>query len=219
VDALIAALQDDDWRVRMKAGTALGAYADPKSIEPLIDTLVDPDRKVRLWAWKALRRLGEPAWTRMYERFGPESVGKELAFVDESGIRRNLQEIIRANLIILGKQGLFVAGQMLAHPLSEVRRLAAQILGEIGPDAKEAAADLMRATEHSDIETRLAAIRALAKIGEADSNILPTLEALAQNEDKKVADEAKKALTEIKNAKKQKDDEKKDKAKRPGKSK
>ncbi|MCU0662327.1 MAG: HEAT repeat domain-containing protein, partial [Myxococcota bacterium] len=209
VDALIAALSDDDWRVRLKVCVALGAYADQRAIEPLIDTLVDPDRKVRLWAWKALRRLGEPAWMRMYERFAPDPQRKELSFIDESGIKRNLQEMMRGNLVVLGKQGVSVAGQMLASPSPEVRHTAAAILADLGAEAKDATLALIETTKHEDLETRLAAIRALGKIGQADPAVLPALEQLSKDENKRVLDEAKKALTEVKNASKKKADDKK----------
>ena len=61
VDALIAALSDDNDHVREEAAESLGKIADARAIPALIDALEDPQRGVRLRAIKALERMGESA--------------------------------------------------------------------------------------------------------------------------------------------------------------
>jgi HEAT repeat protein len=61
VDALIKALNDENYHVREEVASALGKIADARAIGPLISLLHDPVRSVRLRAIRALERLGEPA--------------------------------------------------------------------------------------------------------------------------------------------------------------
>src|SRR5215211_4475057 len=56
----IAALKDDDWAIREEAAAALGAFRDPRAVEPLVSLLRDTDRAVREAAIGALRAIGEP---------------------------------------------------------------------------------------------------------------------------------------------------------------
>jgi HEAT repeat protein len=69
VPALIAALNDDDWRVRARAADSLGAFSDPRAVEPLGAALRDQAWWVRQDSAKALanhlggdRRLIEALW-------------------------------------------------------------------------------------------------------------------------------------------------------------
>ncbi len=57
----IAALDDEDWGVREDAAVALGQFADPRSVQPLIRLLRDSDRAVREAATSSLTSLGQPA--------------------------------------------------------------------------------------------------------------------------------------------------------------
>jgi len=61
VEALVAALSDDNDHVREEAAEALGKIADIRAIPALIDALEDPQRGVRLRAIKALEKMGESA--------------------------------------------------------------------------------------------------------------------------------------------------------------
>jgi HEAT repeat protein len=57
----IAALQDDDWAIREEAAVALGAFRDPRAVEPLVGLLRDSDRAVREAAISALTAIGGPS--------------------------------------------------------------------------------------------------------------------------------------------------------------
>jgi len=54
VAPLIAALDDDDWRIRRGAAAALGDIDDPGSVDALIRALDDAREEVREQARKAL---------------------------------------------------------------------------------------------------------------------------------------------------------------------
>ena len=56
---LITALNDDNETIRKNAAGILGAAADTRAINPLMDTLKDPDVEVRNAAAKALNRIEE----------------------------------------------------------------------------------------------------------------------------------------------------------------
>jgi HEAT repeat protein len=64
VEALIAALQDEQWDVRGDVARALGKIADPRAVEPLIHALQDQEWFVRSAAAEA---LGEVADARAVE--------------------------------------------------------------------------------------------------------------------------------------------------------
>ncbi len=64
-------------------------------------------------------------------------------------------------------EGLQAALQALGDPKPEVRRTAAEILGQLGRG--EAIGDLLRATEDAAVEVRAEAVRALGRLGAAES--------------------------------------------------
>jgi len=61
VDPLIAALQDDDWRVREKAAWALGRIGDPRAVRPLRTLLRGDYEVVAEIALEAIRTITEGA--------------------------------------------------------------------------------------------------------------------------------------------------------------
>ncbi len=56
---LIAALKDDDWRVRSYAAEILGQINNPQAVKPLVNTLDDPANVVRVPVIKALGAIGD----------------------------------------------------------------------------------------------------------------------------------------------------------------
>lgn len=119
---LIAALQDRDKEVRCRAAQTLGAIGDQRAVEPLIAALQDRDRWVRTGAIEALGEIGDP---RVVE--------------------------------------LLIAG--LESEDLHVRRSAAKALGKIG-DAR-AVDSLIAALKDADSFLRSEAIEALGEIGDA----------------------------------------------------
>ena len=67
VEALIAALEDEDKSVRRDAAKALGDIGDARAVEPLIAALKDESKYVRGRVMVVLGRLGDVR--RMLERF------------------------------------------------------------------------------------------------------------------------------------------------------
>jgi HEAT repeat protein len=59
VEPLIAALQDEDWRVRQKAAWALGYLGDPRALTPLRRALGDRREGVDDMIYEALDRIKE----------------------------------------------------------------------------------------------------------------------------------------------------------------
>lgn len=57
VDALIEALDDDNFEVRSNAARALGRLSDPRAFQPLMRVLADEHLQVRRCAVEALGRL------------------------------------------------------------------------------------------------------------------------------------------------------------------
>lgn len=70
----------------------------------------------------------------------------------------------------------------LFDPRIAVRIRAADVLADIGPEAKEAAPDLMRVLGDPNPELKKAAIRALGAIGPAAEKAAPTLVKLLEND-------------------------------------
>jgi HEAT repeat protein len=60
VEALIAALTDQQWRVRGDVAGALGEIADARAVEPLIAALRDKEWYVRATAAEALGKIADP---------------------------------------------------------------------------------------------------------------------------------------------------------------
>jgi HEAT repeat protein len=57
IEPLIAALEDEDWRVRQKAAWALGYLGDPRALTPLRRALGDPREGVDDMIYEALDRI------------------------------------------------------------------------------------------------------------------------------------------------------------------
>jgi hypothetical protein len=65
--------------------------------------------------------------------------------------------------------------EALRSPEAPVRRKAAEVLGRMGPDAKQATPELIRLLDDSDEEVRKAATRTLGRIGPPASDAVPAL--------------------------------------------
>jgi len=61
VKPLLAALEDEDWKIRLGAATVLGVMKDPRAVDPLLFFLGEKDRASREAARKALVEIGMPA--------------------------------------------------------------------------------------------------------------------------------------------------------------
>jgi len=197
VDEMIPLLQHRSKLAR--AAWVLGELRDPRAIEPLIESLVEYDgsvysfpshalakmgepaigpliralssdrRETRSWSASALARIGKPALPSLIQTFrgGPEIAHYHAV----SALRR-----------IGDREGVPVLVEALGHQSKEIRRIAAQALGEIGdPVAK---APLLRALEDPENWNQIALsgiAEALAVFGEPRA--FETLSKLAVHED------------------------------------
>jgi HEAT repeat protein len=161
----IAALADQDWGVREDAAAALGAFADPRSVSPLISALKDSDRAVRTAAIISLTAIGELAIVPL---------GHCLQDPD-----LNVQEGAACILAQIGDHQVFeplIAALLNANWI--VRSQAAHALGRIGDP--QAIDTLILLLQDKVPAVREEAVGALTALGEL--SIPSLLEALTHKE-------------------------------------
>lgn len=151
LDALIAALGDDSWRVRKLAVDRIAAWPDPaKSARALAEVLAETDEvALRNSAIEALTRTGPPAVAVLTGLLVPEQPHRKF-FVDALGALRDLRAV----------PGLT---RCLRDPDVNVRVAAAEALGRIGGTEAEGA--LLETADTDDMMLQLTALDALAELG------------------------------------------------------
>lgn len=148
---------DEDTGVRFQAARTLAHFADPSTLDELLDGLRDVDMFVRVHVTDALIRIGHPAVE-----------GLTGALADPNPAVR------RASAKALGKIRHTSAVPSLSESIrdedADVRRFAAQALGRIGDEG--AVEVLGEALRDSDVRVRKAAAGALWDIGDASLPVL-----------------------------------------------
>jgi len=80
VHALLALLQDPDWRIRGQAARGLGALSADGAVAPLLAAMSDAAWWVRFRAGLALAQLGEPGREALRRaRLLPDRFAREMA--------------------------------------------------------------------------------------------------------------------------------------------
>jgi len=180
VEGLIQALKNKrNVYIRRDAASALGDTGDARAIDPLVESLGDPNKDVRNAAVEAIGKLGGD----------PRAVELLLDFLKDK------RSIIREEAAsALGKVGHKNAVDPLIQALKDeswlVRQNAATSLGMI-PDAR-AVEPLIQVLKDEDKDIRQIAVSALGNIGDARAT-----EALIQtlkDEDKDIRQTAASAL-------------------------
>ncbi len=219
IPRLVKALDDDHPRVQTAAARALGSIGDESAIEPLITNIADENRKVRLWTWKALVQLGDPAIEALITHMGKNTPTRALSYVNEAGNKISLLIEIRKRMPSFGIRAVpaLVVGLESEDPWT--RTNSANILGEIGPPAKEAIQALVIALDDDYGDCRFRAVEALGKIGDLDPMVMPALDRASKDKSKKIANRAKHAIKTIKAEQAKKKEKKKAKKKRKKKAK
>ena len=219
ISRLVKALGDDHPRVQTAAARALGSIGDESAIEPLITNMADDNRKVRLWTWKALAQIGDPAIEALIAHHGKNTPTRALSYIDEAGNEKSLLIEIRTRMPSFGARAVppLMAGLESKDPWT--RTNAANILGEIGPPAKDAILALVNAIDDDYDDCRFRAVQALEKIGDLDPAVMPALETASKDKSKKIANRAKHAIKTIKAEQAKKKGKKKPKKKPRGKTK
>ncbi len=203
VPALLAALGEPRSEVRREAARTLGLIGAPAAVPALAKALDDPDAVVRLKAGEALGRIGppaEPAADALARLLGEPDEHLQTAGADAirgigPGASRAAPALARLldgdtpiPLVTYVQRALAALGEgavpSLVAKLDEDpvdRRLAVEVLSEMGPSARAAAPALARLGETAALET----------IGPA---AFPDLVALLDHEDPAVRDGAARAL-------------------------
>jgi HEAT repeat protein len=217
LEELIGRLKDKHPRVQTAAARALGAIGDPAALDGLVAAMVDPDRDVRLWAWKAVRKHGDVAIPRLIFHLGQQSPILKRKYVDEVGTKHSIRMEIRYRMASLSETAIPPLIETMKGDDEWARVYAAHILGDMGEQAKGALPDVIAVIDHEDYHLRRAAAIALGDIGDLDPGVVPALRRAAKDKNSKVKSSAKKSLKKIERAaakKKKEEKGKKDKAKR-----
>lgn len=192
---LIDLLSDPNRDVRIEAAYALGSVGDDAALVPLIRTLMDDDRKVRLWALKGLRKFGDRAIPAIIESFGNDSPLAKLQYEDEAGNKHGIRATLREHLVDLGGKAVPLLIKGVDHRDPRVQSNCVTTLGDIGPPAKDAIDALVNILEHSGNNAlRRYAVISLGKIGDLNPTVTPAVLKASRDRDKKLAIEAKKTL-------------------------
>lgn len=213
VEQLIKRLGDEHPRVQSAAALALASIGDERALDPLVVTLTDEDRFVRLWAWKALRRFGDDAIPVMISHTSSKSPYRDYGFRDEARKRHTIRAPLRERLASLGMAVVPRLIEVLSDDLEDgwVRINAAIILGMIGSDASESLPVMLENVDTTNNRLRLEIVRSLGHIGDLHPEVVPTLERLVRDRNRKISAAAKVAIKEIDKANKDKADKEKKK--------
>jgi len=206
VEPLIERLDDEHPRVRSAVAIALADIGDPRALDPLVAKLVDPDRFVRLWAGKALKRFGDPAIPVMIAHTSSKSPLRNRGYKDEAGNRQTIRAPLRERLAALGKAVVPRLREALDDEQRDgwIRINAAIIVGMIGSDAAEALPELLANVDTQNARLRLEIVRSLGHIGDLDPEVVPTLKRLGKDRNRKISGAARAAVKEIEKAAKDK---------------
>lgn len=189
--------EDSDAKVAQKAAVALARLGRP-SVKYLIDALNDESAAVRQRAAGALALIGPdaraaaPALMQTLKDDGssqirgaaayalgeiggdPEQVPPALcqALADPAP---DVQRQAGLALATLGDETVPALRDLLKSREPNRRRDAAQVLEAIGPDARDAAADLALLLKDKEAQVRAAGAAALAALGKEAQDAMPTL--------------------------------------------
>ncbi len=151
-DALLGALRSGSPALRAAAARALGETGDDRAVPALRERVRGEDPGVALAALEALGRIGSPDLD--------ELLMEAMSSRDE--------EVVKQALIAMGNSGGQRAaeriGIALDHPSWDVRRLAADLLGALGPAEAVAPLILARLKQEIDELVREALRMALARL-------------------------------------------------------
>lgn len=174
IPKLAGTLQDESsWELRLASARALGAIgrgekgADGTAMKALVARLIDPCASVRMEVITSLSVLGPAADEKL--------AATERKFLEDRLVKERDQRVrlwVRVLLMFLDEKNYMTAANFnaLAKSLGDedarVRAQAAQALGTLGPKAKDQVPVLLKAAEDKEPEVQIAAIGALARIGD-----------------------------------------------------
>lgn len=177
--ALMGLMADEDVEVRRMVAEALGQLENPAAIDALSRMTRDADSEVRANAIESLHRFRDQKLLPVFvAALKDSSAHVRQHAADAIGSFENLKTAPRALI------------DALADPNRDVRKEAAQALGNIGDEAAVPA--LKKLVGDADAQTRRTAVEALKDIGGADA--IQALMALLKDPDPEVRKTAAEAL-------------------------
>lgn len=159
IQALIAALRDDNAKVRQMSAAALGRIGSESAAPDLIEALSDDDLTVQIYVIGALERIGKrldltiPALEAVLSHSHSEVRGRAARTLGTFGERAGEVVPSLTKLLLLDED-------------FTVRKRAATALGNIGSPASSAAPALTQAAKIENRFLQEAASAALKKLGE-----------------------------------------------------
>jgi HEAT repeat protein len=183
----IAELQSSDVQSRRAAARMLGqcGSTEERVVTALTNSVTDQDLEVRMLAIDGLSRIGKPAAaglpalkSSLHDSDPHLKVQAALAILKIESNNRDAESVLIAAMRdgngrvmlavgMLGKDGAWAVPElieMLSHQKPQIRALAAQTLGRIGPAAATAKAALERTAQDSNPAVRQAATEALERV-------------------------------------------------------
>jgi HEAT repeat protein len=182
--ALKERLKDAVPRTRSEAARCLSKIQDPLALDPLLVALNEQDDEASLSVCKAVALI---ATNRV---------------ADLRLKTKDANAVVRANAVraigMMGEQGASALPDIVAlaagDPSHVVRTNALMAIGNIGRVDANGIASLRAALKHPEAAVRIAAVAALAKIGEAAQPVVPELALLLRDANREVAAAALRAI-------------------------
>lgn len=193
-----AAVKDTGKDVRIEALIALAKIDNERAVEPMISALADSDPKVRLWAYKSIRRLEKKAVPVMIHHITAKSPVATKTYKGRAGKTQTLFDVLLSLLSEMGKSAVPYLVEILKNPQKESAAKAVDVLGEIGSSAGDSVPLLLHLLDStSDSTLKKNIIVAISKIGDMDPQVMPKLLELSEDSDNKIARAAKQALKKL----------------------
>jgi HEAT repeat protein/energy-coupling factor transporter ATP-binding protein EcfA2 len=178
IPGLLKAIEDSDIGVRWNAAQALGKIGSEAAIPVLLKAIEDSDSDVRWSAAQALGKIDSEAANPLLKTIEASILGfveavKAVSPVLLSGLEDSARDVRRRAAEALGNIGS-ESTKAIEDSDRYVRRRAVEVLGEIGSEV--AIPVLLKAIEDSDRYVRWSAAQALGKLkDDRAAHILPDL--------------------------------------------
>jgi HEAT repeat protein len=182
IPALAEAVRFGTPDLREKAALAL-VMLGPKSVEPLVSCLTEPDLSVRLVAVRALAALKEKAEPALPALAGAVHYKADMKAAPDAK-EHEWQEYAQSLALAMGSIGppaIPKLVELLQDSDPAIRLLAAGGLAHMGKEAAPAVPGLRKCLRHESIDVRVSALSALNRIGKDAIDAAPDLLVLLGN--------------------------------------
>ena len=198
IAALAEVMNDNRREVRIAAIMGLSGIDADRAVDALIRALADSDAKVRMWAYKGIKKMEKRAVPNMIQHVMTRSSTAQLKYRTALNKTETLSDVLLSTLSEMGKSAVPYLVDLLKNPQGELTAKAVNVLGNIGPSAGDSMTTLLRLLDTtSDNALKKNTIDAIAKIGDMDPEVMPKLLELSEDEDQTVSGAAKQALKKL----------------------